>query len=370
MPKPKSGDLILPPTTERALEIQGFELTATSLMPVGNPSYEEWVKCGKQLGRIAGAHQWWIGDWHAYGQGKDHEWGDKYSQFADLTGLDERTIKNITSITRKLDLSLRRDNLSFTVHSVVATDDLSRDEKYALLDVAEREEQDYDTFRKTVKEYKRKRRVEHLPTPPEYIGAVELDSIQVSDIHALDLPRASVDMIFTDPPYHDEYLDLYGALAELAAHVLKPGAYLMTYCGKMFLPTIINTLEANGLEYVWTAAVFQPFSKSKISKHNLFENWRPILLFKKPGDSKVREWVQDVVRGTRDKDFHDWQQDEDAPRQYIPAYTFEGDIVLDPFVGGGTTVAVCKELKRHFLGFDQDPDAVKMSIARFNGKHQ
>lgn len=185
-------------------------------------------------------------------------------------------------------------------------------------------------------------------------------------IEDLILPAASVDMIFTDPPYHDEYIELYAKLTNLADHVLKPGGYVMAYVGKMFLPDVMRLMSAK-LEYVSIFAVFQPFSKSRIMKHNIFENWRPIIAFKKPGRTETKEWAQDVVRGNREKDYHDWQQDSEAPMQYITAYTKPGDVVLDPFCGGGTTPAACKELGRFFLAFDADPEAVKTTIWRLNG---
>jgi len=40
----------------------------------------------------------------------------------------------------------------------------------------------------------------------------------------------------------------------------------------------------------------------------------------------------------------------------------EGDIVLDPFVGGGTTVAVADKLNRQWIGIDQSPMAVKVLV--------
>lgn len=348
------------------LSIPG-DLSRTAYILTKGLTIEQWLAVGETLSHIESGMQWWWGDWLVYGE---DNYPDDYAQgLSESLGLTQESVRRLKWVSRVFPPYRRRYGVSWSHYLEVAAKEFTNDEQDEMLEAAENENESQDETRARAKKKRKEKRLEHLPAPPEYIGGFELNTIQVADIHALDLPRASVDMIFTDPPYHDEYLDLYGALAELAAHVLKPGAYLMTYCGKMYLPTIINTMEANGLEYIWTDAVFQPFSKSRINKHNIFENWRPIVVFKKAGDSKVREWVQDVVRGTREKDFHDWQQDEDAPRQYIPAYTLEGDIVLDPFVGGGTTVAVCKELKRHYLAFDQDPEAVKMSIARLNGKH-
>ena len=44
----------------------------------------------------------------------------------------------------------------------------------------------------------------------------------------------------------------------------------------------------------------------------------------------------------------------------------EGDIILDPFVGGGTTVAVADVLKRKWTGIDQSAQAIKVSEFRLN----
>lgn len=217
-----------------------------------------------------------------------------------------------------------------------------------------------------IKQERKRAMLESLPDAPTANGFT-LDSITVCDIANIDMPAESVDMIFTDPPYHDEYLDCYSKLAGLAEKVLKPGAYCMTYVGKMFLPEILDVMRAAGLEYVWTMSVYHAYSNAKISKHNILENWRPILVFKKSGKSAVREWVQDTEWSSRNKEFHDWQQDVESPRKYIAAYTLPNDIVLDPFVGGGTTPTICKELKRHYVCFDVNPDAVKISTKRVNG---
>lgn len=43
---------------------------------------------------------------------------------------------------------------------------------------------------------------------------------------------------------------------------------------------------------------------------------------------------------------------EEIVRRCIRLFTFEGDIVLDPFVGSGTTLKVAKELNRHYVGYE------------------
>lgn len=49
------------------------------------------------------------------------------------------------------------------------------------------------------------------------------------------------------------------------------------------------------------------------------------------------------------------------PRNVILRYSQEGDTVLDPFVGGGTTAVEAKLTNRNFVGFDINPNAVELS---------
>lgn len=48
----------------------------------------------------------------------------------------------------------------------------------------------------------------------------------------------------------------------------------------------------------------------------------------------------------------------------------EGDIVLDCFIGSGTTAVAAKELKRHYIGFELNPDFYQIAIDRVNGLTQ
>ena len=45
----------------------------------------------------------------------------------------------------------------------------------------------------------------------------------------------------------------------------------------------------------------------------------------------------------------------ELPRRLIQLYTFAGDIVLDPFMGSGTTAIAALESGRHFVGYEIDP---------------
>ena len=51
----------------------------------------------------------------------------------------------------------------------------------------------------------------------------------------------------------------------------------------------------------------------------------------------------------------------------VKASSKEGDLILDPFAGVGTTFVVCKELKRNFIGFEINPHYVQICNERIKG---
>ena len=48
----------------------------------------------------------------------------------------------------------------------------------------------------------------------------------------------------------------------------------------------------------------------------------------------------------------------------IKASSNEGDIVLDPFCGSGTTCVAANNLGRYYIGIDQNPDAIRIAEGR------
>ncbi|MBS3085950.1 site-specific DNA-methyltransferase [Candidatus Pacearchaeota archaeon] len=56
------------------------------------------------------------------------------------------------------------------------------------------------------------------------------------------------------------------------------------------------------------------------------------------------------------------------PEFFIKWLTDEKDIVLDPFMGGGTTGVVALKLNRKYLGFDINPEYIKMTEERIKGE--
>ena len=54
----------------------------------------------------------------------------------------------------------------------------------------------------------------------------------------------------------------------------------------------------------------------------------------------------------------------ELPYRCIQLYTFEGDIVLDPFMGSGQTAIACIKTGRHFVGYEIDGEYVQLANRR------
>jgi ParB-like chromosome segregation protein Spo0J len=171
-----------------------------------------------------------------------------------------------------------------------------------------------------------------------------------------EIPDASVDLIFTDPPYPEEYLPLWSALSALAARVLKPGALLVSYSGPEFLPDVLPRLSEH-LRYLTCGALIFQGQSARCFPLRIINEVKPLLFYRQPSDAPLRhQWFSNAYRSrSQEKAWHPWQQAIGEARYYIDKLTQPRDTVLDPFLGSGTTGVAAVELGRQFIGIDCDP---------------
>jgi hypothetical protein len=197
-----------------------------------------------------------------------------------------------------------------------------------------------------------------------------MNTVHRYDIASLTktLDADTVDMIFTDPPYDRASIPLYGQLAALASRVLKPGKFCLAMSGGLYQPEILSLMSAH-LTYYWTFHVYLTGQNTGCVHPG--GNHAPIITRVKPIHAFVKGWgsprtvMQDPFGGSgNDKRFHHWGQDQQSARYYIDCFTLPGDVVLDPFCGGGTTPFAAHALARNYIAADVDEAAVEMTRNR------
>jgi 16S rRNA G966 N2-methylase RsmD len=184
-----------------------------------------------------------------------------------------------------------------------------------------------------------------------------------------DVADDSVDAIITDPPYPREFLPEYTDFAAWAARKLKPGGSAFVMCGQSWLPEVLERLTSSDqLAYRWTLAYLTPGGQAvQVFPRTVNTFWKPVIWLTK-GDY-TGDWIGDVAQSKvndNDKRFHEWGQSESGMADLIRRGSRVGDVVCDPFAGGGTTVRVAAALGRQTIGIECDVATYKTLVTRVN----
>jgi len=198
-------------------------------------------------------------------------------------------------------------------------------------------------------------------------GPYPLDSIITGDVRQLAqaIPDASIDLIFTDPVY--DRIEDYRWLAETAARVLKPDTACLAWYST---PLLFETMQAlrESLTYRWQLIHYKPGRVKEKFGAAGYCKYEGLLWYDK-GRLPRRKFM-DVFQSMPFQSAiamcinHEWAKDPDALAKVIGAFSHPGDVIFDPFTGGGTVPAVCKILERRYLAFEIDPATADKARAR------
>ena len=204
------------------------------------------------------------------------------------------------------------------------------------------------------------------------------------------IPDKSIDCVITDPPYGigfmyegkekidnpKEYGEFLSKILLEANRITKDDAFMCFF----------QTQKYFRYFWEWFGEDIRIFISAKnfvqLRKTHVNYGYDPVV-FKVKGNYKVTNkpknnldyditntagLVSDTSRLER---AHPAPRTLDVMRRIISNFTNENDLILDPFLGSGTTAIACYDLKRRYIGIEKEPkyyDIAKKRIAEFEAQ--
>jgi len=187
------------------------------------------------------------------------------------------------------------------------------------------------------------------------------------------LPSESVDCIITDPPYGTKTNQRDSFMVGEFSNIMP-----------LILPELFRVLKNDGCFYCftswsmmsdWLLRYQQYFKLQNIivwdkqrhsgcySSQSWQFTWEGIFYGIK-GKRKIVKYMPDVITSNEKGRRVAMQKPVDILVKLMEASTNEGDLILDPFMGSGSTAVACKTAKRDFIGFEINPKFKKMADDR------
>ena len=231
----------------------------------------------------------------------------------------------------------------------------------------------------------------------------------------------SIQLIFADPPYNlsgnglklvgnktggdyfmineewdkmgfDEYINFTNEWIKLAKRVLKENGSIFIACSYHNIGECTMELKNNGFEIkniiTWQKTNAMPNLTRRVLTHSTEfiiwavkgKNWvfnYEILKELNPEKTKdgKKKQLRDVwqiplcqgkerLKDENNKALHPTQKPEELLKRIILGFSNEGDIVLDPFAGSGTTAYIAKKYNRNYIGIEKEEKYYKAILER------
>lgn len=193
-----------------------------------------------------------------------------------------------------------------------------------------------------------------------------------------DIPNNSIDLIVTDPPYkiitggdsgnrpkgilagnrklfeHQTDIKISDWISELY-RVLKDGTHCYIFSNSLNLSEMLNESKRCGFK-LHNLLIWQ---KNNVTPSQFYMKNCEYVLFLRKGKAK---WINNIGNSKTVHQFdniignknHPTEKPVSLMRFYIENSSNEGDVVLDPFMGSGSTGIACLNTNRKFIGIELD----------------
>jgi len=198
----------------------------------------------------------------------------------------------------------------------------------------------------------------------------------INKVHCADclgfmktLPDNSVDLVLTDPPYgmefqsnyrikkydaieNDNNLNWLPSFVEEAKRITKDDSHLYIFCSfhniDIFKQEIQKHFNIKNI-LIW--------EKNNTGMGDLFGDYAPkyeMIIFCSNGAKKLNgSRDANIIKASKTGNiFHPTEKPVELIKYLISKSSKENDIILDPFLGSGTTAVACQNLHRNFIGIE------------------
>lgn len=216
--------------------------------------------------------------------------------------------------------------------------------------------------------------------------------IEINNIYNMDFKDAidklpKIDLVATDPPYNigfkynsyedkmtdEEYIEMLSTFQNMPVAIIQYPEETMQY--------IVPALGVPNEVCAWCYNSNLPRQFRLINFYDVDVDFNKVKQpYKNPNDKRVKKLIENGSEGTRMYDwFNDIQIVKNVSKEktehpcpvpvklmerIILLTTNEGDTVMDPFMGSGTTAIACINTNRNYIGFEIDKKYYDMALER------
>ncbi|MFW6246662.1 MAG: DNA-methyltransferase [bacterium] len=215
-----------------------------------------------------------------------------------------------------------------------------------------------------------------------------MDEIKLNNIYCMDclegmknLEDNSVDCVITDPPYNinlkpqrrinksidndnlsnKEFKTMLNGWFQQIDRVLKNDSFLIIFVGWSTIPDFREVLDKYFFLKSMPIWVKNNFGIGYYTR----PQYEPLMLYLKGKPPVLKNPISDVMKFNKVlKPVHSCEKPVMLIKHLVNSFSKKNEIVLDPFMGSGTTAVAAKELGRNFIGFELDDEYCKIAEER------